>query len=45
MVCFTLHEKYKNEVIKQHGESFYWQNEPIDGHAVYGSEGGKVHGW
>jgi hypothetical protein len=45
MVCFTLQEKYKNKMIKRHGEGFNWQNESIDGHAVYASGGEKVHEW
>lgn len=43
-VFFSLQEKYKDEVIKRHGEDFDWQNEPIDGQAVYASGGGKAHG-
>jgi hypothetical protein len=43
-VCFSLQEKYKDEVIKMHSEGFDWENEPIDGQAVYASGGGKAHG-
>jgi hypothetical protein len=37
-------EKYKDEVIKKHGEGFDWENETIDGQAVYASGGRKAHG-
>jgi hypothetical protein len=30
IVCFSLQEKYKDEMIKKHGECFDWENEPID---------------
>jgi hypothetical protein len=44
-ICFSLQEKYKEEVVKKHSESFNYEEEPIDGRAVYDSRGGKVHGW
>jgi hypothetical protein len=43
-VFFSLLEKYKDEVIKKHGEGFDWENETIDGQAVYASGGRKAHG-
>jgi hypothetical protein len=42
-VYFSLQKKYKDEVIKWHGEGFDWRNEPINGQAVYASGGGKAH--
>jgi hypothetical protein len=44
-VCFSLQEKYKDKVVKRHGEGFDWQNEPIDSRAIYASGGEKAHGW
>jgi hypothetical protein len=44
-ICFSLQEKYKEEVIKKHGEGFNYEEEPTDGRAVYDSGGGKAHGW
>jgi hypothetical protein len=44
-ICFSLQEKYKKEVVKNHGEGFNYDEEPIDGQAVYDSGGGKAHGW
>jgi hypothetical protein len=44
IICFPLHEKYKEEVVKKYGEDFNYEEEPIDGHAVYASRGGKAHG-
>jgi hypothetical protein len=43
-VCFSLQEKYKDGVVKRHGEGFDWQNEPIDGQAVYANGGRKARG-
>jgi hypothetical protein len=43
-VCFSLQEKYKEEVIKKHSEDFDWQNEPIDDQAVYANIKRKAHG-
>jgi hypothetical protein len=40
-----LQEKYKEEVVKKHGEDFNYEEEPIDGQAVYDSGGGNAHGW
>jgi hypothetical protein len=28
-VCFSLQEKYKDEVVKQHSEGFDWWNESL----------------
>jgi hypothetical protein len=42
-ICFSLPEKYKEEVVKQHNEGFHWEDEPIDGWAIYASGGGKAH--
>jgi hypothetical protein len=39
-----LQEKYKEEVVKKHGEGFNYEEEPIDSHAVYDSGGRKAHG-
>jgi hypothetical protein len=44
-VCFSLQEKYKDKVVKQHGEGFDWQNEPIDDRGIFASGGRKAHGW
>jgi hypothetical protein len=41
--CFSLQEKYKEEVVKKHGEGFNYEEEPIDGWAVYDSGDGKAH--
>jgi hypothetical protein len=43
-VSSSLQEKDKDEVIKWHGENFNWQDEPIDGEAVYASRAGEAHG-
>jgi hypothetical protein len=42
-ICFSLQEKYKEEVVKWHGEGFDWKNKPIDGRVIYASEGEKAH--
>jgi hypothetical protein len=42
-ICFSLQEKYKEEVVKKHGEDFNYEEEPIDGRAVYDSGGRKAH--
>jgi hypothetical protein len=39
-----LAEKYKEEVVKKHNEGFNYEEEPIDGQAVYDSGGRKAHG-
>jgi hypothetical protein len=44
-ICFFLQEKYKEEVVKKHGEDFNYEEEPIDGQVVYDSGGRKAHGW
>jgi hypothetical protein len=44
MVCFSLQEKYAEEVMKIHGEDYDWQNTPIDDQVVYGNGGRKAHG-
>jgi hypothetical protein len=41
---FSLQEKYKEEVVKKHGEGFNYEKEPIDSRAVYDSGGRKAHG-
>jgi hypothetical protein len=33
-VCFSLQAKYKEEMIKRHGEEFNWENESIDNRAA-----------
>jgi hypothetical protein len=40
-----LLEKYKEEVVKKHGEDFNYEEESIDGQVVYDSGGRKAHGW
>jgi hypothetical protein len=42
-ICFSLQEKYKKEVDKKYGEGFNYEEEPIDGQAVYDTGGGKAH--
>jgi hypothetical protein len=44
-ICFSLQEKYKEEVVKKHGEGLNYKAEPNDGRAVYDSGGKKAHGW
>jgi hypothetical protein len=44
IICFSLQEKYKEEVVKKHGEGFNYEEEPIDGRVVYDSGGEKTHG-
>jgi hypothetical protein len=43
-ICFSLQEKYEEEVVKKHGEGFNYEEEPIDGWAIYDSGGEKAHG-
>jgi hypothetical protein len=43
-ICFSLQEKYKEEVVKKHGKGCNYEEEPIDGRAIYDSGGGKAHG-
>jgi hypothetical protein len=43
-IYFSLSEKYKKEVVKKYGEDFNYEEEPIDGRAVYDSGGRKAHG-
>jgi hypothetical protein len=43
-ICFSLQEKYKEEVVKKHGKDVDYKEEPIDGRAVYDNRGGKAHG-
>jgi hypothetical protein len=42
--CFSLQEKYKEEVVRKYGVGFNYEEEPIDSWAVYNSGGGKAHG-
>jgi hypothetical protein len=44
IICFSLQEKYKEEVAKKHCEGFNYEEEPIDDRAVYDSGGRKAHG-
>jgi hypothetical protein len=44
-ICFSLQEKYKEEVVKKYGEGFNCEEEPIDDRVVHDSRGGKAHGW
>jgi hypothetical protein len=39
-----LQKKYKEEVVKKHGEGFNYEEEPIDDRAVYESGDLKAHG-
>jgi hypothetical protein len=43
IICFSLQEKYKEEMVKKHGEGFNYEEEPIDGRVVYDSGDGKAH--
>jgi hypothetical protein len=43
IICFSLQEKYKEEMVKKHGEGFNYEEEPIDGQVVYDSGDGKAH--
>jgi hypothetical protein len=42
-ICFSLQEKYKEEVVKKHGEGFNYEEEPIDSQAIYDSRDGKAN--
>jgi lipopolysaccharide export system protein LptC len=42
-IYFSLQEKYKEEVVKKHDEGFNYEEDPIDGRAVYDNRGGKAH--
>jgi hypothetical protein len=44
LIFFFLQEKYKEEVLKKHNEDFNYEEELIDGQAVYDSGGGKTYG-
>jgi hypothetical protein len=44
-IYFSLQERYNEEVVKKHSEDFNYEEEPIDGQAVYDSGGGNAHGW
>jgi hypothetical protein len=43
-IYFSLQKKYKEEVVKKHGEGFNYEEEPIDDRAVYESGDLKAHG-
>jgi hypothetical protein len=43
-ICFSLLKKYKEEVVKKHGECFNYEEDPIDGRTVYDNRGEKAHG-
>jgi hypothetical protein len=43
IICFSLQEKYKEDMVKKHGEGFNYEEEPIDGRVVYDSGDGKAH--
>jgi hypothetical protein len=45
IICFSLQEKYKEEVVKKHGEDFNYKEEPIDRWVIFDSGGGKAHRW
>jgi hypothetical protein len=42
-ICFSLQEKYKEEVVKKYDKGFKYEEEPIDGRVVYDSGGEKAH--
>jgi hypothetical protein len=42
-ICFSLQDKYKEEVVKQYNKGFNYEEEPIDGRAIYASGGRKAH--
>jgi hypothetical protein len=44
-IYFSLQKKYKEEVVKKHGEGFNYEEEPIDDRVGYDSGSGKAHGW
>jgi hypothetical protein len=44
-IWLSLQEKYKEEVVKKYGEGFNYEEEPIDGRAIYDRGSGKVHEW
>jgi hypothetical protein len=44
-ICFSLQEKYKEEMVKKYDKVFNYEEEPIDDRAVYDSGGVKAHGW
>jgi hypothetical protein len=43
-ICFSLQEKYKEEVVKKHSEDLNYEEEPIDGRVIHDCGGGKAHG-
>jgi hypothetical protein len=43
-ICFSLQKKYKEEVVKKHDECFNYEEDLIDGRAIYDSGGGKSNG-
>jgi uncharacterized membrane protein SirB2 len=44
-ICFSLQEKYKEEVVKQYSKYFNYKEEPLMvGSSIYASGGGKAHG-
>jgi hypothetical protein len=40
-ICFSLQEKYKEGVVKKHGEGFNYDEDPIDGQLSMTSEAEK----
>jgi hypothetical protein len=44
-ICFSLQEKYKKEVVKKYGKYFNYDEESIDGRAVYDNGSEKSYGW
>jgi hypothetical protein len=44
-ICFSLQEKYKEEVVKKHDEDFNYGEECTDGRVIYDSRGEKACGW
>jgi hypothetical protein len=43
-ICFSLQEKYNEEVVKKYIEDFNYVEEPIDDWVIYDNGGEKAHG-
>jgi hypothetical protein len=43
-ICFSLQEKYKEEMVKKHDEDFNYEEESIDDWVIYDNGGRKAHG-
>jgi hypothetical protein len=44
VICFSLQEKYKEEMVKKHNEDFNYEEESIDDWVIYDNGGRKTHG-